>query len=477
MLHLECKGHDTSFELGNILHLFEPYTQDTLRIESVLEGNKAKTLLYDGDKLIATNEALLHFVGDAIQDKREKKVKLKKLVYQILANYTEQMMPWGILTGIRPTKIVHECRLKGMSEEAIATLLEEDYCIAKDKVRLMVDVATAETKVLVANQHDEISIYIGIPFCPTRCVYCSFTAYSIEAKKQHVAAYLDALCKEISYIAEAKRGCRIRSLYIGGGTPTSLDEAQFERLLSHISTCFDTAQIGEYTVEAGRPDTITRAKLEVMKQNGVGRISINPQTMNQKTLDVIGRRHSVAAIKEVFAIAREVGHTNINMDMILGLPGEEVSDVAYTLDELAKLAPENITIHTMAIKRASRLKQEQQQYKLTEVDKIQQMLALCKERTEAMGLKPYYMYRQKDMLGNFENVGYTKPGYECIYNIEIMEEKQTIIAAGAGATTKVVHQKGERIERVPNVKGLEEYIARIDEMIERKRQALMQYTD
>lgn len=468
MIDLECIGHENDYELSNIIHLFKPYVKTAIGIKSSLESTKVTTLLQTEDKTLE-NTQIRTQQQDPIRDKRYAKQLLKKSLYELLSGYTGITMPWGILTGIRPTKIVHDLQSQGLTQEEIKEELKQTYHIQEDKIKLMIDVAIEESKILATNKPNEINIYIGIPFCPTRCVYCSFTAYDIKAKKNNVAPYLDALCKEISFIAEAKKDVPIKSLYIGGGTPTSLDEAQLETLLKHIQHVFPLEKIEEYTVEAGRPDTITEEKLKLMKKYGVGRISINPQTMNQKTLDAIGRHHTVEAINEVFHKARACGHTNINMDMILGLPGEEVEDVAYTLKELQKLNPENITVHTMAIKRASRLKEAQKDYELTEGKKIQKMLELCKVRTEEMGLKPYYMYRQKNMLGNFENVGYAKPGYECIYNIEIMEEKQSIIAAGAGAITKMVFDDGQRIERVPNVKSLEDYITRIDEMIERKR--------
>ena len=246
-------------------------------------------------------------------------------------------------------------------------------------------------------------------------------------------------------------------------------------MLDHVEKSFDLSRIEEYTIEAGRPDTITPEKLRIMKEKNVGRISINPQSMNQSTLDTIGRGHTVEDIKEIFHIARELGQDNINMDIILGLPGEQPEDVAYTLSELQKLAPDNITVHTMAIKKASKLKEKQEEYQLAEAKKIEEMLLLCEKAMSEMKLEPYYMYRQKNMLGNFENVGYASAGKECVYNIEIMEEKESIIAMGAGAITKMVYQNGERIDRVPNVKSLEDYISRIDEMIERKKEGFEKY--
>lgn len=474
MINLQCKGHDTTYELGNIIHLFEPYIKEEIEILSTLEDNYIVTVLTTKKDQLENRQDLIQ-QEDEIKTKKHTKLMLKKSLYELLLALTQVKMPWGILTGIRPTKIVHELQHNGLVDEEIQKILREVYHIAEDKIELMVGVAKEETRILQKNKEDEINIYIGIPFCPTRCVYCSFTAYSIEAKKDQVEAYLDALCKEVSFVAEEKKDIPIRSLYIGGGTPTSLNENQLRRLLQHVKEVFPLENIEEYTIEAGRPDTITKEKLEIMKEMGVGRISINPQSMNQDTLDAIGRHHSVEDIKEVFEIARACGHDNINMDIILGLPGEDVSHVEHTLQELKKLNPENITVHTMAIKKASKLKEEQNDYQLAEGKKIEKMLELCKKVTKEMGLQPYYMYRQKNMLGNFENVGYAKSGYECIYNIEIMEEKESIIAAGAGAITKMVYQKGERIDRVPNVKSLEDYISRIDEMIQRKKEGFKKY--
>lgn len=480
MINLKCINHDTDFEIQNIIHLFEPYIEGDYDLESIYEEHCATAKLIKNAQVIFEKQNPIEAADTKIKAKKNKKLMLKETVYAVLNQLTSKAMPWGMLTGIRPTKIVHDYQKQGISETNLKEKLDKVYHISEDKIQLMMGVAEAEREILDKNKKDEISIYIGIPFCPTRCVYCSFTAYSLEGKKKYVEAYLDALCKEISFIAEAQKGKPIRSLYIGGGTPTSLNEAQLERLLKHIQNVFDLEQIEEYTIEAGRPDTITHEKLAIMKRMNVGRISINPQSMNQKTLDAIGRHHTVEEIKEVFKVARELGHNNINMDIILGLPGEELEDVAYTLKEIKKLNPENITVHTMAIKRASRLKEElrksdEMAYQLAQAKKIEEMLKLSQETCRSMGLNPYYMYRQKNMLGNFENVGYAKPGHECIYNVEIMEESESIIAAGAGAITKMVYQNGERIDRIANVKSLEDYITRIDEMIERKREGFIKY--
>lgn len=479
MIKLICTGYDAAYELQNIVNLFLPYVSEEMTLEVIYDAKGATAYLKKEERRVTEAFYEVCLNDDVIHDKKAIKEAMKKAAYDSLAAFTKKQMPWGILTGIRPTKLVHAALHEGWDDARIDAYLEEAYKVSPTKRILMREVAKHEVSVLEKNKPGEISIYIGIPFCPTRCIYCSFTAYSLEAMHQQVEPYLEALFKEISFVAEAKKNLPIRSLYIGGGTPTSLNEDQLERLLHHVATSFDLSQIEEYTVEAGRPDTITEEKLRIMKAHGVGRISINPQSMNQKTLDAIGRRHSVEDIKKVFRTARALGHDNINMDMILGLPGEEVEDVAYTLAELKALGPENITVHTMAIKRASKLREaleeEDATIHLAEGEKIQQMLALCEQEMAKMGLKPYYMYRQKNMLGNFENVGYAAPGTEGIYNIEIMEEAQSIIALGAGAITKMVYENGTRIDRIPNVKSLKDYIERIDEMIERKREGFIKY--
>ena len=279
-------------------------------------------------------------------------------------------------------------------------------------------------------------------------------------------AYLDALEKEMAHCSKYYQYKKISSIYIGGGTPTSLNEQQLERLLSMVDKYYSRPQ--EYTVEAGRPDTITREKLRILRHHNVSRISINPQTLNQKTLDLIGRNHTVEMFIDAFKMAREEGFKDINTDIILGLPGEGEEEVTNTLKGLKELGPESITVHTLAVKRASRLKETLGDYTMTDAGLMDRLLGLAAFFTDRMGMHPYYMYRQKNMVGNFENVGYAKEGYECIYNVEIMEEQQTILALGAGGSTKLVNTENAQIERIFNVKSVDDYINRIDEMIQRK---------
>jgi oxygen-independent coproporphyrinogen-3 oxidase len=378
-------------------------------------------------------------------------------------------MAWGALTGVRPAKIVWSMWDMGYSDEQALNSLINDYCVSKEKAQLALAVAKNEKKIVERGSKDKIGLYIGIPFCPTRCLYCSFTSYPLKQYSDRVDKYLDALEAEMRYVSGVIADKTIESLYIGGGTPTSLNETQLDRLLNMTAKYFKTPM--EYTVEAGRPDTITRQKLKSLKEYNVGRISINPQTLNDKTLKLIGREHSTQMFLDAFAMAREEGHKHINTDIILGLPGEGRDEVKLTMEGLKKLSPESITVHTLAVKRASRLKETLEKYSMTELELMESLLDISVEYTAGMGMHPYYMYRQKNMVGNFENVGYCKNDCECVYNVQIMEEKQSVWALGAGGSTKLVEPETDRIERIFNVKSVDDYITRIDEMIDRKKAA------
>lgn len=407
--------------------------------------------------------------------KKEIRNHLKRMLYRCLQSITGKELPWGTLTGIRPTKIVLEKLEAGEEKSAIERFMKEEYYCSPKKTEMSLVVAERENELLKDMDYRKgYSIYIGIPFCPSTCLYCSFTSYSVEKYGKMTEAYLEALIKEIRYAGTALRNKRLTTLYIGGGTPTTLSEAQLKRLLDVVEETFHPAQAMEYTVEAGRPDSITEEKLKILKEHKVTRISINPQTMRQKTLDLIGRRHTVGQIEEAVFLARKAGHLNINMDIILGLPGEKEEDVAYTLEEIKKLNPESLTVHTLALKRASRLNAEKGEYESAGFTEASRMVDLTAEFAEREGYLPYYLYRQKNMAGNLENIGYARKGQEGLYNILIMEEKQTILALGAGALSKFVFHEQNRIERVENVKSLKDYLERIDEMIDRKRSFLLE---
>ena len=425
----------------------------------------------DGEKKESSFECLKVEISEDMP-RPEIKNRLKQLIYTALSGYTGKVLPWGTLTGIRPTKIPMSMLEEEISKEDIMDYMKETYYISEEKGQLAIEIAERERKLLsTLHYEDGYSLYIGIPFCPTTCLYCSFTSYPIFSWKKRIGEYLAALEKEICYVAEAYKDKVLDTVYIGGGTPTTLEAEELRRLLKAVREQLDFSQVKEFTVEAGRADSITREKLEVLKEFGVDRISVNPQTMKQETLDIIGRRHTVEQVKEAFALAKEVGFENINMDLILGLPGENAEDVQNTIEEVKKLAPDSLTIHSLAIKRASKLSQWIEENGMVTLNNTEETMEIASEGARQMDMVPYYLYRQKNMSGNFENVGYAKEGKFGIYNILIMEEKQTIVALGAGSITKRVYGDG-RIERCDNVKDVGLYIEKIDEMIERKRKLL-----
>lgn len=405
-------------------------------------------------------------------ERPEVKNHLKQLLYTALSQYTGKTLPWGTLTGIRPTKIPMTLLEEGKGEEEILTFLKETYYVSEEKGRLSIEIAKREKKLLSGLHYQEgYSLYIGIPFCPTTCLYCSFTSYPIASWKKRIGDYLEALEKEILFTAKMYGNKILDTVYIGGGTPTTLEAEELNRLLGFLKNTLDFSHVSEFTVEAGRADSITKEKLAVLKKWGVTRISVNPQTMKEETLKLIGRQHTAVQVKEAFLLAREAGFTNINMDLILGLPGEEKEAVRATVEEIIKLAPDSLTVHSLAIKRASRLNQWIEAHGITALQNTDETMQLAMEGAGKLGMVPYYLYRQKNMSGNFENVGYATEGNFGIYNILIMEEKQTILALGAGSITKRVFEDG-RIERCDNVKDVALYIEKIDEMIERKRKLL-----
>lgn len=397
------------------------------------------------------------------------KNQLKRALYECLLSITGKKLPWGTLTGVRPTKIAFEKLEQNIPEGEIQTYMEEEYLCSREKVDISLQVAKREITLLrEIDYRNGYSIYIGIPFCPSTCLYCSFTSYSLEKSGDWVNKYLEALYKEITYVGSCGLNKKLTTVYLGGGTPTTLTAAELDGLLTHIAHSFNFTYVREYTVEAGRPDSITEEKLRVLKDHGVTRISINPQTMSQKTLDLIGRKHTVGQVIEAFKLARECGHDNINMDIIIGLPGEDKAEVIHTLEEINILKPDSLTVHTLAIKRAARLNTEKENYLGRVSGDAAGMLRLTENYSIDAGYLPYYLYRQKNMADNLENIGYARYGKEGLYNILIMEEKQTILALGAGALSKFVFHNENRIERVENVKSLKDYVERIDEMIERK---------
>jgi len=400
------------------------------------------------------------------------KEQVKLVVFKCFTELMKVTMPWGTLIGIRPTKKVLSLLEEGKTDREIIEYFYTHHLARDDKAKLCIEVAKFE-KETVNTDKNTISVYIGMPFCPTRCLYCSFTSNAIRGNKKRVDTYIATLIHEMQVMGEyiKSKGLTIQCIYFGGGTPTSVNDKQFELVMKNINENFYTKTVSEFTVECGRPDSITKEKLLSMKKFGVDRISINPQTMNDDTLKAIGRTHSAKDVVDKYNLARDMGFDNINMDMIVGLPGENIENIKDTVSKLKTMSPDNITVHGLCVKRGSKLHENMlfnyKLYKLSQ-NEINEMYECTTSLAKDLGMHPYYMYRQKNMIGSMENIGYSIPLKEGIYNIQMIEEKQTIIALGAGAVSKVVFLDRDRHERFANMKDLKEYIDRIEEMLEKK---------
>ena len=463
---------DIKIKLNNIKYRYDVYQMfniyfplDEIKFED--NGEYFVEVLEEEIRFSYKNYSKSTKIGEKIKE------DIKRLVFISLKELTNEEYPWGILVGIRPSKIALKYLEEGKSEDEIIKIFEEKHLASREKAQLCIDVARAEEK-FVNKDEKKVSIYIGMAFCPTRCFYCSFTANSILGSKKLVNPYLEALTYEIKKISEyvENRNLKVETVYFGGGTPTAVNNEEFENIMKEVYNSFiKNKNILEFTVECGRPDSITVEKLEAMKKYDVTRISINPQTMNDDTLKSIGRGHNVNDVKEKFMLARKMGFNDINMDIIIGLPGEGLDYVKNTCDEILKLKPDSLTVHGLSLKRASILYENFILKKGIQIKKQEELASMYNESMELskkLDLKPYYMYRQKNMVGNMENLGYSKEGKECIYNIQMIEDKQTIIALGADAVTKVVFLEEDRIERFGNIKDIKEYSNRIEEMVNGK---------
>lgn len=406
-------------------------------------------------------------------NKKECETVVSKMLFTLLQKLTGTDVPWGILTGIRPVRKVLPMLEKGMSREEIFSALRDEYWISDEKLELVYNTAMVQYPLLKNTPKNSVGLYVSIPFCPSRCSYCSFVSHSVEQAKKLMPEYIRLLCKELKIWGDIVRELDlvVDTVYFGGGTPTSVSAEHLEMLLKAVGENFDLSHLREYCVEAGRPDTITREKLTVLKENGVTRISINPQTMNDDVLQNIGRRHTAGEIVQCYKLAREIGFDNINMDLIAGLPGDTPDGFRYTLEKVIGLDPDSITVHTLTLKRAANLFAEGS----TQLDNpVREMVRDSIAMLPENGYKPYYMYRQKNTLDNQENVGYAKPGKESFYNMLIMDETQTIFGAGCAASTKLVEPCG-MITRICNYKFPYEYIGQFDQLMKKKEEVFRVY--
>lgn len=470
-MKLILKNHDEEYAAREIITSYLPKIKIEVCSDFIDDDDYViSTLLKEKGEYIY--DTLLFIDGkkytSRIKETAFSKTYVKKSIDIALKKALNIELPWGLITGIRPSKLVRELSENGFNKEDIKSHFKDFYKCSDDKTNLAIDVAYREKRLIDSMPQNSVSLYIGIPFCPTRCLYCSFTSQSVKFSNTLTEPYLEALAKEMEQTSKIIKSNNliIDTVYIGGGTPTALTENQLNRMLSDLHKNFDLSKIREFTLEAGRPDTINEEKLSIIRNFDIGRISINPQTMNQKTLDLIGRKHSPDDILRTYEMAIKKGFKHINTDLIAGLPEESEEDFIRTLEEIKKLNPQSVTVHTMSIKRGSFLDRDYSMYTPSAAKTVNNMLNEAARYMNNMNKVPYYMYRQKNMLGNLENVGYCDEGHECLYNIYIMEEVQSIYALGAGASTKIIN--GSKIDRIFNVKEVSEYIKRIDEMIERK---------
>lgn len=430
------------------------------------------TFLEDDDEVVDHN-GFMEFNVSRADDKDQ----IKRDIYTAFSQLTGDSPEWGVLTGIRPVKLCGELYEKLSSKEETRKYLKDYYYISDEKIDLIMDIYFRQKENIGTADSKSAGIYIGIPFCPTRCTYCSFASNQKDYSEIH--RYTDALLIEIREVGEMMHQNNIysESVYIGGGTPTTLSPEDLDRILTQVEESFDLSKMKEFTVEAGRPDTITGEKLQVLRNHGIKRISINPQTLKDETLPLIGRHHTVDDFYKAYEMARKAGFECINTDLIAGLPEESLEDFEDTLKEIIRLNPENVTIHSLAVKRASKLKEADPDFHYVQGQLVREMVALGRKYMAENGYRPYYLYRQKHMSGACENTGYCKEGFDSVYNMRIMDEHQIIIALGAGGISKSYFPEENRLERVPNVTNYKEYISRIDEMIDRKRKNIFMEVD
>ncbi|MBP6296538.1 MAG: coproporphyrinogen dehydrogenase HemZ [Ruminococcus sp.] len=476
-MNLYVKNHNFHFELENLTRLFFPNEKITV-IRDFSEPQPPCIYTEVSDKItISVNIGSFNKSETAVKKLTDDDNELvsAQLLYKLLCDFTGLTQPWGILTGVRPVKLLRRLAEESSEEQAVKKF-EKDFFVSNEKIALSRETEHNERKILELSKPESFSLYVGIPFCPSRCSYCSFVMASIERAEKLIEPYTKLLCEEIKQTAEIanKLGLRLETVYFGGGTPTTLSAEQLDTVLRTVNKSFDMSTCREFTVEAGRPDTIDIAKLFALKENKVDRISINPQTVNDEVLKTIGRKHTAQQFFDAFELARKCGFDNINTDLIAGLPTDTPESFKNSLDSIVRLNAECITVHTLCMKRASRLTTEGVTLDLQQARDAREMLAYTQNILGQNEYIPYYMYRQSRMVGNLENVGWSKKGFESLYNVYVMDETHTILACGSGGVTKLKRNNPDYLERIFNFKYPYEYIDRFDELIQRKS-GIMQF--
>ncbi len=476
-MNLYVKNHNFHFELENLTRLFFPNEKITV-IRDFSEPQPPYIYTEVSDKItISVNIGSFNKSETAVKKLTDDDNELvsAQLLYKLLCDFTGLTQPWGILTGVRPVKLLRKLAEESNEEQAVKKF-EKDFFVSNEKIALSRETEHNERKILELSRPESFSLYVGIPFCPSRCSYCSFVMASIERAEKLIEPYTKLLCEEIKRTAEIanKLGLRLETVYFGGGTPTTLSAEQLDTVLGTVNKSFDMSTCREFTVEAGRPDTIDSAKLFALKENKVDRISINPQTTNDEVLKTIGRKHTAQQFFDAFELARKCGFDNINTDLIAGLPTDTPESFKNSLDSIVRLNAECITVHTLCMKRASRLTTEGVTLDLQQARDAREMLAYTQNILGQNEYIPYYMYRQSRMVGNLENVGWSKRGFESLYNVYVMDETHTILACGSGGVTKLKRNNPDYLERIFNFKYPYEYIDRFDELIQRKS-GIMQF--
>ena len=488
-MNLILDGHHYKYELESLANMF--FHENKVRVveeKDFSQGEYLYTSLsrnMDGIitlKVVTRLEEKLReeeFQGrpDKTDPDRFCEYHLCRMLYRQLEKATGISLAWGMLTGVRPVRLVYRYRERGMDDKQIREHLHRDYFVTDEKIDLLLRTANKEKQILDLSRPESFSLYMSIPIFTYRCPYCSIGYNTVERAKKLIPEYVTLLIREIEYVAPIvqKLGLRLETVYFGGGTPTAISSKQLEQIICAVEQHFDLSHLREYTVEAGRPDTITMQKLEMLKRKGVTRISINPQTMNDAVLEQIGRRHTTAQTIEAFQMARQAGHRNINMDLIAGLTGDSLESFCKTVDQVIDLAPENITLHTLSVKRSSQLGQHAKSFYLQEHQRVTDMLSYAGQRFYQEQYLPYYLYRQKNTMENMENVGYCKEGTEGYYNVYIMDETHSIIALGAGGVSKLRKPGGTLLHRIFNYKYPYEYIERFDTVLRRKDEIVKFY--